>query len=46
LVNFKNYFFSLEDAPYRTKKHIASPENGSTCKRLNMLIRVNNAVQI
>jgi uncharacterized protein (TIGR02757 family) len=39
LVNFKNYFFSLEGAPYRTKKHIASPENGSTCKRLNMLLR-------
>jgi uncharacterized protein (TIGR02757 family) len=39
LVNFKNYFFSLEDAPDRTKKHIASPENGSTCKRLNMLLR-------
>ena len=39
LVNFKNYFFSLEGAPYRTKKHIASPENGSTCKRLNMFLR-------
>jgi uncharacterized protein (TIGR02757 family) len=39
LVNFKKYFFSLEDAPYRTKKHIASPENGSTCKRLNMFLR-------
>jgi len=39
LVNFKNYFFSLEDAPHRTKKHIASPQNGSTCKRLNMLLR-------
>ena len=39
LVNFKNYFFSLEDAPYRTKKHIASPENRSTCKRLNMFLR-------
>mgnify|MGYP000020439716 FL=1 len=39
LSNFKNYFFSLEDAPYRTKKHIASPENGSTCKRLNMFLR-------
>jgi uncharacterized protein (TIGR02757 family) len=45
LVNFKNYFFSLEDAPYRTKKHIASPENGSTCKRLNMLMRVIKVVQ-
>ena len=39
LVNFKDYFFSLEGAPYRTKKHIASPENGSTCKRLNMFLR-------
>jgi uncharacterized protein (TIGR02757 family) len=39
LVNFKNYFFSLEHAPNRTKKHIASPENGSTCKRLNMFLR-------
>jgi uncharacterized protein (TIGR02757 family) len=39
LINFKNYFFSLEGAPYRTKKHIASPENGSTCKRLNMFLR-------
>ena len=39
LINFKQYFFSLEDAPHRTKKHIASPENGSTCKRLNMLLR-------
>lgn len=44
LVNFKNYFFSLEDAPHRTKKHIASPENGSTCKRLNMFIRVIEVV--
>jgi uncharacterized protein (TIGR02757 family) len=39
LIHFKNYFFSLEDAPHRTKKHIASPENGSTCKRLNMFLR-------
>jgi uncharacterized protein (TIGR02757 family) len=39
LINFKNYFFSLKDAPNRTKKHIASPENGSTCKRLNMFLR-------
>jgi uncharacterized protein (TIGR02757 family) len=39
LVNFKNYFFSLDDAPDRSKKHIASPEKGSTCKRLNMFLR-------
>jgi uncharacterized protein (TIGR02757 family) len=30
---------SLEDAPKRTKKHIASPVSGSTCKRLNMFLR-------
>jgi uncharacterized protein (TIGR02757 family) len=36
---FFNYFFSLEDAPARTKKHIASPNKKSTCKRLNMFLR-------
>ena len=36
LTGFHHYFFSLEDAPPRTRKHIASPEKGSTCKRLNM----------
>lgn len=36
---FFNYFFSLEDAPARTKKHIASPAKKSTCKRLNMFLR-------
>ena len=39
IMNFHNYFFSLEDFPSRTKKHIASPANGSTCKRLNMYLR-------
>jgi len=36
---FFRYFFSLEDAPARTKKHIASPNKNSTCKRLNMFLR-------
>ncbi|HEX8277082.1 MAG TPA: TIGR02757 family protein [Segetibacter sp.] len=36
---FFRYFFSLEDAPARTKKHIASPIKNSTCKRLNMFLR-------
>ena len=36
LIHFQNNFFSLEEAPARTKKHIASPVTGSTCKRLNM----------
>lgn len=39
LIHFQDYFFSLEDAPARTKKHIASPVSGSTCKRLNMFLR-------
>ncbi|MBI5371912.1 MAG: TIGR02757 family protein [Sphingobacteriales bacterium] len=39
LTGFHHYFFSLEDAPPRTRKHIASPERGSTCKRLNMYLR-------
>lgn len=39
LTGFHHYFFSLEEWPARTKKHIASPEKGSTCKRLNMFLR-------
>ncbi|OYU94548.1 MAG: TIGR02757 family protein [Bacteroidetes bacterium B1(2017)] len=39
LINFRNYFFSLPDAPSRTQKHIASPAMGSACKRLNMYLR-------
>jgi uncharacterized protein (TIGR02757 family) len=39
LSGFHHYFFSLEDVPWRTKKHIASPEKKSTCKRLNMFLR-------
>ncbi|HEX8314508.1 MAG TPA: TIGR02757 family protein [Flavisolibacter sp.] len=39
LTSFHNYFFSLEDAPGRTKKHIATPARGSTCKRLCMFLR-------
>ncbi|MDQ6902538.1 MAG: TIGR02757 family protein [Bacteroidota bacterium] len=36
---FYNYFFSIEDVPSRTKKHIASPAKNSSCKRLNMYLR-------
>jgi uncharacterized protein (TIGR02757 family) len=39
LVRFHNLFFSLSDYPQRTKKHIATPERKSTCKRLNMYLR-------
>lgn len=39
LKEFHRYFFSLEDAPQRTRKHIATPAKKSTCKRLNMYLR-------
>ena len=39
LTYFYHYFFSLQDIPFRTKKHIASPEKNSSCKRLNMFLR-------
>ncbi|NCT94354.1 MAG: TIGR02757 family protein [Chitinophagaceae bacterium] len=39
LIRFHNYFFSLPDAPSRTRKHIATPYKGSSCKRLNMFLR-------
>lgn len=39
LTYFHHYFFSLEDAPLRTRKHISTPEKGSSCKRLNMFLR-------
>jgi uncharacterized protein (TIGR02757 family) len=39
LNHFRNYFFSLSDYPHRTKKHISSPSQKSTCKRLNMFLR-------
>lgn len=36
---FRKYFMSLDDFPSRTKKHISSPLQKSTCKRLNMFLR-------
>lgn len=39
LEGFHHYFFSLEHAPPRTRKHVATPQRGSTCKRLNMFLR-------
>ncbi|MGZ3873316.1 MAG: TIGR02757 family protein [Mucilaginibacter sp.] len=39
LNHFRDYFFSLPDFPHRTKKHISSPAQKSTCKRLNMFLR-------
>ena len=39
LINFHNLFFSLEDYPERTRKHIATPARKSACKRINMFLR-------
>jgi uncharacterized protein (TIGR02757 family) len=39
LIRFHQLFFSLDDYPPRTQKHIATPERKSTCKRLNMYLR-------
>lgn len=39
LIHFHNYFFSLEDAPSRTRKHISTPARNSACKRINMFLR-------
>jgi uncharacterized protein (TIGR02757 family) len=35
---FRQYFFSLPH-PERTRKHVASPDRKSACKRLNMYLR-------
>lgn len=39
LNHFRAYFFSLEDYPFRTRKHVSSPRQNSACKRLNMFLR-------
>ncbi|NLR89615.1 TIGR02757 family protein [Flammeovirga agarivorans] len=39
LIQFHNYFFDDEDAPQRTRKHIATPQRNSACKRINMFLR-------
>lgn len=39
LEGFHHLFFSLPDAPQRTKKHLSTPTSKSACKRLNMFLR-------
>lgn len=39
LKNFHQYFFQNPIAPSRTKKHVATPDRNSACKRLNMFLR-------
>lgn len=39
LIGFHHLFFSLPNAPKRTRKHVATPAKKSTCKRLCMYLR-------
>jgi uncharacterized protein (TIGR02757 family) len=39
LAGFRELFFSLPESPQRTRKHISTPVNNSSCKRLNMYLR-------
>ena len=39
LIHFEKEFFNHENAPKRTRKHIATPARKSACKRLNMYLR-------
>ena len=39
ICNFHNMFKSAPDFISRTKKHVSTPANNSTCKRLNMFLR-------
>ncbi|MEL6357187.1 MAG: TIGR02757 family protein [Bacteroidota bacterium] len=39
LLGFHKQFFSLPDAPQRTRKHVATPARKSRCKRLCMFLR-------
>ena len=39
LNHFRSYFISLPYFPQRTIKHVSSPSQKSTCKRLNMFLR-------
>jgi uncharacterized protein (TIGR02757 family) len=39
LSRFHEFFFSLPDAPSRTRKHIATPVRKAACKRITMYLR-------
>ncbi len=39
LCHFHDSFFSLDQAPKRTRKHVPTPSRKSTCKRVNMFLR-------
>ena len=39
ITHFEKEFFNHENAPKRTRKHVASPARKSACKRMNMFLR-------
>jgi len=39
ISRFHQTFFDADYAPVRTRKHVATPERNSACKRINMFLR-------
>lgn len=39
ISSFHQRFFNSEHAPDRTRKHVATPDRNSACKRINMFLR-------
>jgi uncharacterized protein (TIGR02757 family) len=39
LIHYHHLFFSLPNAPERTRKHVATPARKAACKRINMFLR-------
>lgn len=39
IVRFHEIFFSLPEAPARSRKHLPNPDRKSACKRINMFLR-------
>jgi uncharacterized protein (TIGR02757 family) len=39
ISSFHQQFFNVDYAPQRTRKHVATPDRNSACKRINMFLR-------
>ncbi len=39
LLRFHDAFFALPNSPHRTRKHVATPQRRSACKRINLFLR-------
>ena len=43
LVHFHEYFFTMEEAPYRTRKHVATPKRKSACKEVKYVLKMDGS---